>query len=516
MAGAGRHQRERVLQVVGVSKTFPGQQALDHVDLDVEPGEIHCLLGQNGSGKSTLIKVLAGYYAPAPGATIHVDGVPLPMGAPGAGHELGLRFVHQDLGLVPSLNVIDNLALSRGYRTSRFGRIDWRTEVARAAEAVGDIGLDVDPHATVGSLSVAERACLAIARAVHDDEQDTKVLVLDEPTSALPADDVEHLFRVLRKLRERGVAILLVSHHLDEVLAIADRITVLRDGRRVTTVPRAGLAHDELVELIVGRAVVAAPHRPAAPAERRSECLRARGVAGGSVREISLDVARGEVVGIAGLDGSGRESVVPLLTGQDRRAAGTVEVDSRPVEPGSPASALRSGMAFVPGERGRFGIFASMSVRENLTIARLRGLRRLGRIRADAERAEATRWIERLQIAAPGTEAPVATLSGGNQQKVVLGRSLRLHPSVLVLDEPTQGVDVGARNEVHGIIERAVAEGMAVLVASTDTDELVRLCDRVLIMQEGLVVRTLHRDHDLTVDEVDHAQMSRIAERTRS
>ena len=513
MAGAGRSE-EPVLQVVRLSKTFPGQRALDHVDLTVRRGEIHALLGQNGSGKSTLIKVLAGYHAPDPGGTIQVDGVELQTGVPGAGHDLGLRFVHQDLGLVPTLSVIDNLALSRGYRTARFGRIDWATEAARASEAMADIGLDVHPFAIVGSLTLAERACLAIARAVHDDERDTKVLVLDEPTAALPADEVEHLFRVLRGLRDRGVAILLVSHHLDEVLGIADRISVLRDAKRVATVPRAGLAHDQLVELIVGRAIASVPHRPAPADAGRAECLRARGVAGGAVREISLDVAGGEVVGIAGLDGSGREAVIPLLTGQDRRTAGTVEIGSQPIAPGSPVGALRAGMAFVPGERGRFGIFATMSVRENLTIGRLRGLRRLGRIQIDAERVEAAEWVQRLQIVAPGTESPVATLSGGNQQKVVLGRSLRLDPDVLLLDEPTQGVDVGARNEVHGIIERAVADGMAVLVASTDTDELVRLSDRVLIMQDGLVVRTLHRDHDLTVDEVDHAQMSRTVEGT--
>jgi ribose transport system ATP-binding protein len=342
------------------------------------------------------------------------------------------------------------------------------------------------------------------------------VLVLDEPTASLPASEVERLFTIVRRLRDRGMAVLLVSHHLDEVLAIADRITVLRDGKRVATVPRAGLTHDELVELIVGRAVAATPNRPAPATAGRTERLRARGIAGGALRELNVDVARGEVVGIAGLDGSGRESVVPLLTGQDHRDRGTVEIDSQVVGAGSPASALRAGMAFVPGERARYGMFATMAVRENLTIGRLRGLRRLGRIRSDAERTEASHWIEQLQIATPGTETPVGSLSGGNQQKVVLGRSLRLNPSVLVLDEPTQGVDVGARNEVHGIIEQAVTDGMAVLVASTDTDELVRLSDRVLVMQDGLVVRTLHRDHDLTVDEVDHAQMSRIAEGTRS
>ena len=503
-----------VLEVLGLSKTFPGQRALADVDLTVDAGEIHALLGQNGSGKSTLIKVLAGYHAPDAGASIHVGGERLRTGVPGAGHELGLRFVHQDLGLVPSLSVIDNLALTRGYRTTRLGRIRWGDEAARALAAAGDLGLDVDPHAPVSTLSLTERACLAIARAVHDDERATRVLVLDEPTAALPADEVEHLFAVLCRLRDAGVAIVLVSHHLEEVLRLADTITVLRDGRRVATEPRAALEHDDLVELIVGRAVPAAAPRAAPSTDARAVCLRAAGVAGPGVLELSVDIARGEVVGVAGLDGSGREGVVPLLTGQHAREAGTVELLGRSIASGSPAAALRAGMAYVPSDRGRTGVFATMPLRENLTITRLRDLRRFGRIQRDAERVEAANWVDRLQIATPGLEAPVATLSGGNQQKVVLGRSLRLRPAVLLLDEPTQGVDVGARDEVHGIIERSVAEGTAVLVASTDTDELVRLCDRVLVMQGGLVVRTLHRGHDLSVDEVDHAQLSRLPEGT--
>jgi ribose transport system ATP-binding protein len=505
--------RRPVLEVGGLSKTFPGQRALDDVDLTVRAGEVHALLGQNGSGKSTLIKVLAGYHAPDPGASILVDGEPLPAGALGAGHQLGLRFVHQDLGLVPALNVIDNLALTRGYRTNAFGKIDWRAEADLAARALADIGLDVDPFATVESLSLAERAGVAVARAVHDDERGTTVLVLDEPTAALPANEVDHLFAVLRRLRDRGVGIVLVSHHLDEVLAIADRVSVLRDGRRVATVPRDQLDHDHLVQLIVGREVSAGPARSAAMAgtdtDDRETCLRAVAVAGANVREFSLDLAVGEVVGLAGLDGSGRESIIRLLAGQSTRAAGSVVVGHTPVPPGSPARALRAGMAYVPSDRASDGVFAALTVRENLTIARLRHLRRLGRVQRRAELAETRRWMERLHVVASGTEAPVATLSGGNQQKVMLGRSLRLQPAVLLLDEPTRGVDIGARNEVHGIIERAVADGMGVLVASTDTDELIRLCDRVLIMQGGLVVRALHRDHDLAVDAVDHAQVSR-------
>ena len=504
-----------VLEVGGLSKTFPGQRALHDVDLTVRAGEVHALLGQNGSGKSTIIKVLAGYHAPDPGARILVDGESLPTGVLGAGHQLGLRFVHQDLGLVATLSVVDNLALTRGYRTKAFGKIDWRAEAELAARALTDIGLDVDPFAMVQSLSLAERAGVAIARAVHDDERGTKVLVLDEPTAALPADQVEHLFAVVRRLRDRGVGIVLVSHHLEEVLAIADRVSVLRDGRRVATLPRDELDHGRLVELIVGRAVAAVPARPAAAAaadadvDDRRVCLRVVDVAGGNVAGFSLDVAMGEVVGLAGLDGSGRESIVPLLGGQHRRAAGSVAVGSTALPPGSPSRALRAGMAVVPSDRAADGVFADLTVRENLTIARLRHLRRFGRVPRRAETAETERWMERLRLVASGPEALLATLSGGNQQKVLLGRSLRLQPAVLLLDEPTRGVDVGARNEVHRIIEQAVADGMGVLLASTDTEELVRLCDRVLVLQDGLVVRTLHRDHDLTVDDINHAQVSR-------
>jgi ribose transport system ATP-binding protein len=506
-ADGGLAGDQPVLQIYGLSKTFPGQRALDSVDLSVRRGEIHALLGQNGSGKSTVIKILAGYHAPDPGADIAVDGQPLRLGVPGAGHELGLRFVHQDLGLVPTLNVMDNLALGRAYRTNLFGRISWRAEADAARVAVADLGLRLDPYRSLDSLSVAERSIVAIARAVHDDTGHTKVLVLDEPTAALPADEVERLFAVLRRLRERGVGIVLVTHHLDEVLAVADRVTVLRDGRRVATVDRDELDHDRLVELIVGRVVSLAPARSEVAAQRQPR-LTVQHVAGDNVVDFTAEVGHGEVVGVAGLDGSGRESIIPLLTGQRPRYAGRVAVGSSPVPSRDPDRALRAGIAFVPSERARLGLFATMTVRENLTIARLGTLRRHGRVDRGAERSETSRWIERLGVVTAGTEAPIATLSGGNQQKVMIGRSLRLQPQVLLLDEPTQGVDVGARHEVHAIIEAAVAGGMAVLVASTDSDELVRLCHRVLIVRDGRIVRTLHRDHDLTIDELDHAQMS--------
>jgi ribose transport system ATP-binding protein len=503
-----------VLSIRRLSKTFPGQRALIGVDLTVRAGEIHALLGQNGSGKSTLIKVLAGYHAPDPGAEILVGGSPLRAGVAGAGHELGIRFVHQDLGLVNDLNVIDNLALGHGYRTGRLGRIRWRAEVERAQRAMGAVGMPVDVRAPVASLSLAERSGVAIARALHDDERPTRVLVLDEPTAALPADDVTRLFGTLRRLRDRGVGIVLVSHDLDEVLEVADHVSVLRDGRLVASVPREQLDHDELVQLIVGRAAVAALRAVTASAEATSSavgepCLQARGLRSRNLAGLSLAVAPGEIVGVAGLEGSGRESIIPVVTGQQRRLEGDVVVGGTAIPPYAPDRALRAGLAFVPRERKEVGLLPGMNVRENLTIADLQGFVNARRVRKGAEVAETAQWIERLRIVTVGPEAPIATLSGGNQQKVLLARSLRLGPAVLLLDEPTQGVDVGARAEVHRIIDEAAAQGMGALVASTDSEELVRLCHRVLVLQQGRIVRVLHRGADLTVEELNHAQLAR-------
>ena len=499
-----------VLEVRGLSKSFPGQRALAGVDLDVRAGQIHALVGQNGSGKSTLIKVLAGVHAADPGAAVAVGGEPLRLGVPGAGHQLGLRFVHQDLGLVPGLSVIDNLALGRGYGTGRLGQIRWRAEACRARAAFADVDVHVDVYAAVSTLSMAERTGLAIARAVHDDEGATQVLVLDEPTAALPAAEVDRLFGILRRLRDGGVGVVLVSHDLDEVLDVADHVSVLRDGRLVASVPRSGLDHDRLVELIVGRSAAVAATR-AARNGTGTACLRADGLAGGALAAASFAVGRGEIVGVAGLEGSGRESLVPLLTGQLPRRAGGVWVGDRGVPSGAPDRALRAGMAFVPRERQAAGVFAAMNVRENLTIAGLRHFVSFGRIRRRAEAAETAGWIERLGVVTTGPEAVIGSLSGGNQQKVLLGRSLRLDPRVLVLDEPTQGVDVGARVDVHRIIDEAAARGAGVVVASTDSDELVRLAHRVLVLQQGRVVRTLHRDDDLSIDELNHAQLARTA-----
>ncbi len=501
-----------LLTIEGLSKSFPGQVALDDVDLVINAGRTHALVGQNGSGKSTLIKILCGYHQPTgeSRATYHGEpvrrgNVELTLGDARSAALAGIRFVHQDLGLVDTLSAVENIAMGVGYTTKR-GRIDWRSDTARAEQDLAALGFtDFDVRVPVGQLAPSQKTAVAIARALHGWEDDANLLVLDEPTASLPGADVERLFAAIRLLKERGVAILYVSHHLDEVFAIADEVTVLRDGRRVATLPVGELDHDKLIELMIG-------HR----LERRRQssrsdtgtapALQARGLSGGTVHDLDLDVEPGEIVGVAGITGSGREAVVPLLTGQVPSLSGSVHVGSQPIANYEPRSGLRAGMAFLAADRGTLGVVKSQSVRANLTLANVARHRRGWRLRHADERAEVLEWIDRLRIKTSGTEAPIDTLSGGNQQKVLFGRSLRLEPSVLVLDEPTRGIDVGAKEEIHVLIDTAATDGGAVLVASTDTDELVRLCHRVLVMRGGRVAAVLS-DDDMTVEHIERAQL---------
>ena len=494
-----------VLSIRGLSKTFPGQVALDDVDLVIDAGSVHALVGQNGSGKSTLIKILAGYHQPDPGAVTFADGGRLAIGDGKEAANHGIRFVHQDLGLVDSLSTVENLHLGLGYQTRRAFRIDWRTTNAAAREALSQLGFaDFDVRLPVGRLQPAQKTAVAIARALQGWEQSTRLLVLDEPTASLPGADVERLFEAVRRLAENGVAVLYVSHHLDEVFAIADAVTVLRDGKRVCTEPIAALDHEQLIERIIGHKLDA----PMAATSIRSagDVLHVHGLAGATARDVNLTVGHGEIVGLAGITGSGRDSVIGLLTGQVPRDAGEVLVDDTPLENYAPKQAIRSGVAFVPADRATQGAVASMSVRANVTLSGLRRHARWGRLRHRAERDEAVQWIGRLSIKTAGDLAPMGSLSGGNQQKVLFGKGLRLAPKVFALDEPTRGIDVGAKEEIHQLVERAAASGSAVLVASTDTEELVRLCHRVLILRDGAVAESL-AGAELSVERIEHAQL---------
>ncbi|WP_238440962.1 sugar ABC transporter ATP-binding protein [Frankia sp. AgW1.1] len=475
-----------LLRVSHLSKTFVGTKALDDLSLQVGAGEILAVVGQNGSGKSTLVKLLAGVHQPDPGATIEVgDGsgrlVPARDGR-------GLHFIHQDLGLLPMLSTTENLDLGRPLG-SRWITPARRGEHVRAQRLTARFGADIDVRAPVALLSPAERAIVAIARAMDGWQHPENVLVLDEPTTAFHRDEVARLFEAVRRVAAAGAGIIFISHRLDEVRALADRVVVLRDGRLVAEAAAGQLDDDSLVRAIVGTAVTDA--RPAASGSE-AVVLEVDDLRGARVDGVSLRLRAGEVVGVSGVLGSGRENVNALLFGSVRRRGGRVSLGGTELAPGDLTSAIERGAAFVPADRHRLGAVMTMSMRENLTLPALRRLRgRLGALRLTAERAEARRWVDEVELRPPLADRPLSTFSGGNQQKVVLAKWLRTSPRLLLLDEPTQGVDIGAKAAIYRLIQRAAAQGTAVLVSSADAKELVSICDRVLLVERGRIVGEL-------------------------
>jgi len=473
-----------VLSVTSLSKTFVGQRVLADVDMELSAGEVHGLIGQNGSGKSTLIKVLAGYHSPDPGGVVHVDGRVVAPGSPAASEACGLRFVHQDLGLVDSLNVIENLALGAGYATTRLGLIRWSRERREAQEALGRLGHDIDVTRPVGEMPMASRTAVAVARALSSRSGEPKVVVLDEPTANLPAHEAQLLFELVRRVSSMGIAVIFVSHRLDEVIASCSRVSVLRDGALVACRDVRGITAADLVELMIGQRI----DRYDTPAARSAEVGAARlvveGLSTATIHGISFDVGAGEIVGIAGITGSGREEVAPAIFGGLPRG-GTVSVSQRLVPPQRPDRSIQAGVGLVPAERHANAVFPDAAVRENISVVNLPALAPRGLIRTGREQAEVSGWLRKMDVRPPDPERMIATLSGGNQQKVILARWLRQNPQVLILDEPTQGVDVGAKAEIHALVDAAAAAGAAVLVASTESEELARLCDRVLVLRNG-------------------------------
>jgi ribose transport system ATP-binding protein len=499
------------LVVEGLSKTFPGTRALRDVSLVVGRGEVHALLGMNGSGKSTLVKVLAGFHQPDPGGRVLVGGVELRFGDPEAPRELGLHFVHQELALLPSLSTVENLAAEYGYSVGRFGPISWKVEARRAREVMEAFGYGIDVRKPVASLSASERAGVAIARAFSGSSGGTRVIVLDEPTAAMPGEEIGPFFERIRRVRERGAAVIYITHHLSEVFRIADSVSVLRDGQLVGSFAVAGLSHEDLVDAIVGRKL-AAVERTLRPPEAvvGAALLEVEGLSGGLVGSLSLAVGRGEIVGVAGVDGSGREHVCQLVFGAIARR-GVVRVDGREVV-GRPDAALRAGMGLVPADRRGDALFPEMPVRENVTMGAIRQFFRGGFLRRGPERGDARLWIERLQVKTPSVETPIALLSGGNQQKVVFARALRRKPPVLLLDEPTQGVDVSAKADIYQLIVDAAQTG-AVLVASADSEELALICTRVIVLAGGEVLGTL-AGAEISQEAIDRLALTKPAEAT--
>jgi ribose transport system ATP-binding protein len=498
--------RAPALAVTTISKTFPGQRALDGVDIDVARGEIHALVGQNGCGKSTLVKILAGYHDADPGGHVQVAGKATDLGTPAAAHAAGMRFVHQDLGLIAALPVSDNFRLGIRERRSA-APLDRSNERRRVVEGLKSFGYDINPRAMVASLSESERTAVALVRALDGWEHDCHLIVLDEVTAAMPGPEAARLFESLRRIADSGVAVLFVSHHLDEVLRVADRVTVLRDGCLVVTADVNDLTHDRLVELMLGRELLedVTQHVRSHEGQRTEALLQVSGLRGETVAGIDLEVRAGEVLGIVGLTGSGREEVAGLLAGRLPRA-GTVKVGGRTLPPGQPSAAISAGLCCVPADRARQALLPIGSVRENMTVSDLSKFWRRGYLSPRQERREVKQWVDELTIAPGKTEIAITQLSGGNQQKVVMSRWLRVSPKVLVLDEPTQGVDVGSKADVHRLVDLAVDNGAAAVVCSTDSDELARLSTRVMVMHRGLVVATLEGD-DVTPDRIDERQL---------
>jgi ribose transport system ATP-binding protein len=476
--------------MTAISKRFPGASALDRVDFEASAGEIVALVGENGAGKSTLMKILAGIHR-ADSGEIRINGAPVAPSAPADAARLGIGVIHQELEVIDTLDVAGNVFLGREPRRGGpLHLLDRRRMDAEAARQLARIGVRLPPRTPLGRLSMAERRIVAIARALS---MNARLLILDEPTSSLTSRDAERLFDVLRDLRSAGAAIVYISHRLREVEMLADRAVVLRDGRNAGTLQRDALTHDRLVELMVGRLVEPAPARPAGPAGpavlqiERLRTARYPGV------EVSLSVHGGEVLGLAGLTGSGRSELAGAICGVGVRLGGRVLLDGRPLAIGSPRDAIRAGLCLVPEDRRRCGVVAAMSVRENVTLPALASYARFGLVARAIEAEAVHRATAALAVKAPSIEAPVATLSGGNQQKVVLAKWLALRPRAILFDEPTQGVDVGAKMEIHRLMRRLADEGAAVVMISSDVDEIVAESDRVAVMHDGRITGILPR-----------------------
>lgn len=486
----GKPVQEYVVEIHGLTKQFPGVRALDAASLAIRPGEVHGLVGENGAGKSTLIRILAGAEHRDDGL-IRVDGADVTLTDERDADALGLHFIHQDVALVARLSVTENLFLGR--RLPSVGPFVSQRRAAAEARTMLAGFADIDPERTVGSLTVAERWMVGIARACAGD---ARLVVMDEPTVALADAEVERVFTAVRRLRDSGIAVLFVSHRLGEIMHIADRVTVMKDGRTVGHHDIGDLDRTRLVAHIIGReaGALVEPMQPAAP--HADVVLEATGLCSGAMRDVDLRLRAGEILGLGGLVGSGRSSLLLTLFGHRRPSHGKIAVAGREVNFRSPADAIKAGLALLPEDRRGQGLFAKRSLRENIVIAHLRDFRRSARLPSPNRRLEvqrATEEISRLHIATSGPEQRIATLSGGNQQKSLLSRWLiGRETKVLLLDEPTKGVDVGAKSGILQLVTELAEQGVGVIIASSDLEEVAAVSHRVIVLREGAVVAELH------------------------
>lgn len=489
--------RSLLLSVRGIAKAYPGTRALDGVDLDVRGGEIHALVGGNGCGKSTLIKILCGVVEADEGE-IRIAGESMEAARvhPKLAYDLGIRVVHQDLAVFPDLSVAENLRLGTEYPSTRFGQVRWGVLRKGADEAIEKLEIAAHPGDLIRDLPVAVRAQVAAARAMRGMEGRPGIIILDEPTASLPRHEVHVLFAAVRRMAVAGHAVIFVSHRLDEVLELTQRVTVMRDGKVVAEHTTSRLTEQELIASIIGEGAMTERREhlqtqerwPAMEAAMAPTLLKVSGLTAGPLRSIDLELRAGEVVGVAGLLGSGRSELLRALYGDLPVTAGKIELDGRRVNFRNPGQAIEAGVIMVPEDRVNGGIFPDLTVDENLSMSVLRQYWRGGRFRRSTIQKDAGTLRSKFRVKTPSGQTSIRSLSGGNQQKVVLGRWLRLDPRLLLLDEPSQGVDVGAREDIYAAVRQATALGSAALIVTSDLEELAQVVDRAVILFEGRLV----------------------------
>lgn len=493
----------------GISKHFGGVKALIDVDLEVFPGEAHALLGGNGAGKSTILKILNGVHRPDAG-TITIGGQEMHDVTPEAARRAGVAMNYQEMSLIPTLTVAQNIFLTREARTER-GLINDREAERRAAEIFAMLEVDVNPKAIVGNLGAGQRQLTEIAKAIS---QNAKVLILDEPSTALAVSDVDRLFAFLRKLKATGTAIIYVSHRMDEIARIADRATILRDGRRIITAPLSELPIDTMIEHIVGRRSRGLADVKRDSATKGEILLELKGVSGRRKPEnVSLAVHRGEVVGLAGLLGSGRSALARVIAGIEPMVSGEIRVKGRSISIRTPGDAIRAGIALVPEDRAHQGIIPAHSVATNITLSVLNRVSTRGLLDRSKVRSVTDEQIRRLSIKTASRDHAVSTLSGGNQQKVVIGKWLAVNPDILVLDEPTAGIDIGSKSEIIRLVRDLARDGKAVIMISSELSELLVACDRIVIMADGRAASDTSREALDDPSETNPAHIIQAAER---
>lgn len=477
-----------LLQFERVTKRFPGVLALDEVSFGVAKGECHALIGENGAGKSTLGKILAGVYTADTGE-VRLEGVAVHAPNPLAARRLGIAIVHQELAFCPNLTVAENLCL--GNLPRRGGFVKREAMRGRAEAMLREIEAGIDPDALIGDLTTGQEQTVQIAAALG---VNARIIVMDEPTSSLSARESEHLFGLVEKLKKRGITIIYVSHRMEEIFRLCDRITVLRDGRHIATERTAETNPGRVIEQMIGRTVEAREPRHVR-GELGGELLRVENLSSpGKFRHISFSLRRGEILGLGGLIGAGRSEIAQAIFGLDPAATGSVLIRGRVERIGKPEEALRLGLGFLPEDRKRQGLVLTMNCRENSSLAALPLLARAGFIRLGAERSLAARFSEQLRVKTPGLDAPISGLSGGNQQKIALAKWLARECEILIVDEPTRGVDVGAKAEIHHLLDELACSGKAILAISSELPELMNLSRRIIVLREGSVAGELPRE----------------------